>query len=45
MVELIQQAEAAVLLVYAGDPPVGKLGEAEAVVEINEHLEPPPPPQ
>jgi hypothetical protein len=34
-VKLVQEAEAAVLLVYACDPSVGHVAEAEAVVEIN----------
>jgi hypothetical protein len=34
-VELVQQAEAAVLFVYACDPAVGDVAEAEAVVQIN----------
>ena len=35
-VELVQEAEAAVLLVCASDPSVGDVAEAEAVVEVNE---------
>src|SRR4029450_10729808 len=34
-VELVQQAQAAVLLVCACDPSVGDVAEAEAVVEIS----------